>query len=206
MNPGHSIVHDDLRNGVLDAARRMLVNHGYASVSMRRIADEVGCSVSSIYLYFAGKDDLVHTLIDEGFQRWYERSRGHVDLPLSPTQRLGHHCRTYVEWGLENPELYQVMYMFRPERMARYPREMYRRATRSMDVLTELVADCSPSAFASAEDARIAAHVVWAILHGIVSTIVAQRLDRRIDRSRYIDVSIRSAVAGVERLSAPMVL
>jgi AcrR family transcriptional regulator len=199
-------VHDDLRNAVLDAARRMLVSHGYASVSMRRIADEVGCSVSSIYLYFAGKDDLVHTLIDEGFQRWYDRSSGHVNLLLSPAQRLDHHCRTYVEWGLENPELYQVMYMFRPERMARYPREMYRRAARSMDILTELVADCAPAAFASSEDARIAAHVVWAILHGIVSTIVAQRLDRRIDQGRYIDLSIRSAVVGVERLAAPVLL
>jgi AcrR family transcriptional regulator len=184
----------------------MLVENGYSAVSMRRIADEVGCSVSSIYLYFANKDDLVHTLIDEGFQRWYETVASHTMLAGPPLQRLEFHCRTYVTWGLQNPELYQVMYMFRPERMARYPKELYRRATRGMDVLTELVTACAPSAFASKEEARIAAHVVWAITHGVVATILAQRLDRRVDQERYVDVSIQSAVAGVERLAGSLAL
>jgi AcrR family transcriptional regulator len=197
-------LHDDLRTAVLNASRSMLIESGYSAVSMRRIADEVGCSVSSIYLYFANKDDLVHTLIDEGFQKWYETVASHPTLDGTPLQRLELHCRTYVAWGLENPELYQVMYMFRPERMARYPRELYRRATRGMDVLTELVTACAPSAFNSPEDARIAAHVVWAITHGVVSTLLAQRLDRRVDQERYIDVSIQSAVSGVERLAGSL--
>jgi AcrR family transcriptional regulator len=197
-------LHDDLRTTVLDSARRLLVQHGYAAVSMRKIADAAGCSVSSIYLYFANKDDLVHTLIDEGFQRWYGIVRSHAEVPLPPLPRLELHCREYVAWGLENPEFYEIMFMFHPDRMARYPKQLFRRATRSMDVLTELVAACVPGGFATADDARIAAHVVWAILHGVVTTILAERLDVRVDRARYIDLSINSAIAGVQRLTAPL--
>jgi AcrR family transcriptional regulator len=195
--------HEDLRAAVLASARHLLVQRGWAGVSMRRIADDVGCSASSIYLYFAGKDALVHALIDEGFQRWYdavlEKSGG--DGP--PLERLEAYCREYVRWGLENREMYEVMYMFHPERMARYPRELFRRATRSMDLLTALVSACAPRAFAGEDDARIAAHAVWTVLHGIVSTLVAGRLDRRVGEDRFVDGSIRFALTGIEALATP---
>lgn len=195
--------HDDLRAAVLDTARHLLVTHGYADVSMRRIAAAAGCSASSIYHHFPGKDALVHALIDEGFQRWYavvEAEAGAGDAP--PAARLEAYCRAYVRWGLANRELYEVMYMFHPERMARYPRELYRRATRSMDVLTAVVAACAPGAFADEDDARVAAHAVWAVLHGVVSTILAGRLDTRVDRDAYVDGSVRFAVDGIVRRAA----
>ncbi len=41
------------------------------------------------------------------------------------------------------------------------------------------------------------ATALWATLHGIVSTIIADRLDRRLDRARYVEGAIRYALAGV---------
>ena len=48
--------------------------------------------------------------------------------------------------------------------------------------------------------ARIHAHVVWAILHGVVSTIIATRLDTRIDQAAYVDSSIQFAVDSIRRM------
>ncbi len=185
----------------MDATRSLLVREGYESLSMRKIANVVGCSVSSIYLYFDNKDELVHALMDEGFQRWYEIVRDGYSIPGTPYHRLETHCRQYIDFGLENPEFYEIMYMFHTKRMARFPRALYRRASRSMDVLTQLVQECAPDQFANEEEARVHAHVVWAILHGVVSTIIAQRLDIRLNRDAYIATSIQSAADTVRRLS-----
>lgn len=190
-----------LREATMDATRGLLVRDGYESLSMRRIAAAIGCSVSSIYLYFDNKDDLVHALIDEGFERWYEIVRESAAMEGSPRDRLRAHCLRYIEFGLENPEFYEIMYMFHPKRMARFPKELYRRARASMDVLSGLVEACAPGHFQTAEEARVQAHVVWAILHGVVSTIIAGRLDIRLDREAYIETSVRSAVDTVARLS-----
>src|SRR5690606_24477611 len=89
-----------LRAATMDATRTLLVREGYDSLSMRKIASAIGCSVSSIYLYFDNKDELVHALIDEGFQRWYEIVRESASGPGTPLQRLEDHCRKYVEFGL----------------------------------------------------------------------------------------------------------
>lgn len=189
-----------LRTAILDATRALVVRDGYKSLSMRKVAQTVGCSVSSIYLYFANKDQLVHALIDEAFERWYEIVSESAAASGSPVQRLQLHCRRYIDFGLENPEYYEIMYMFHPQRMARFPRELFRRAARSMDILTRLVMDCAPDAFRSEAEARIHAHAVWAILHGVVSTILAERLDIRIDRSAYIETSIQFAVDAIRRM------
>jgi AcrR family transcriptional regulator len=186
-----------LRAATLDTTRSLLVRDGYENLSMRKIARQVGCSVSSIYEHFAGKDQLVHALIDEGFQRWYDVVVAFADTPEPPLRRLELHCRKYVEFGLENREYYEIMYLHHPRFTDRFPRELFRRATRSMDVLTRLVREAAPGAFAGAEEARIHAHVVWAILHGVVSTIIARRLDTRIDQAAYVDSSIQFAVGAI---------
>jgi AcrR family transcriptional regulator len=187
----------DLRTAVLDAARQQLVREGYRDLSMRDVANAVGCSVSSIYLYFAGKDELVHTLMDEGFERWYRRQRELIDADGSPQARLEAVCRAYVEFGLANPEFYEIMYMFHSDRMARYPKELFRRARRNLELMAELIVAYAPEAVPTPDDARIRATALWATLHGIVSTVVSDRLDRGIDRARYIEGTIRYALAGV---------
>jgi AcrR family transcriptional regulator len=187
----------DLRTAVLDATRQLLVHEGYRDLSMRDVARAVGCSVSSIYLYFAGKDELVHTLMDEGFERWHRRMHDLVATHDAPRARLEAVCRAYVEFGLANPEFYEIMYMFHSDRMSRYPKELFRRARRNLELMAELVAAHAPEAAPTPDDARVQATALWATLHGIVSTIIADRLDRRIDRERYVEGAIRYALAGL---------
>lgn len=189
----------DLRTAVLDAARLLLVREGYRDLSMRDVASAVGCSVSSIYLYFAGKDELVHTLMDEGFDRWYRKQRELADEGGTPLSRLEAVCRAYVEFGLANPEFYEIMFMFHSDRMARYPKELFRRARRNLEYIGELAAAYAGEAAAGTapDAAAVRATALWATLHGIVSTIVADRLDRRLDRARFVDGAIRFALAGV---------
>ena len=191
----------DLRTAVLDATRQLLVREGYRDLSMRDVANMVGCSVSSIYLYFASKDELVHTLMDEGFERWHETMTAIAGRDAPPTARLEAACRAYVEFGLANPEFYEIMYMFHSDRMTRYPKELFRRARRNMDLMGEMIRAVVPDAVQSDADARIAALALWATLHGVVSTLVSDRLDRRVDRTRYIEGSIQFALNGVRAFS-----
>jgi AcrR family transcriptional regulator len=186
----------DLRTAILDAARHLIVANGHRDVSMRDIAGTVGCSVSSLYLYFANRDALIHTLIDEGFQRWYDVQLEIMARHDEPWARLEAVARGYVEFGLENPEVYDIMYMFHPQSMERLPKELYRRARRGFDLVVHTVLACAPEETMSEGDARLVAAAVWATLHGVVSTLLTARLDARIDRRRYIERGVHFALAG----------
>lgn len=51
------------RRHVLDAARAFLEEHGVEQLSMRRLADEAGVSVRTLYNHFGDKDGLLTALI-----------------------------------------------------------------------------------------------------------------------------------------------
>ena len=64
---------ENLREQIMDAARELFVSEGYESVSMRKIADKIEYSPTTIYLYFKDKTDLLVQLCDETFARLGER-------------------------------------------------------------------------------------------------------------------------------------
>ena len=193
----------DLRAAILGAARHLIAANGHRDVSMRDIAGAVGCSVSSLYLYFANRDALIHTLIDEGFQRWYDEQLAIEARHGDPRARVEAVARGYVAFGLANPELYEIMYMFHPRSMERLPRELYRRARRGFDRVVDTVRAGAAGAAVDEDDARVLAAAAWATLHGVVSTLLTSRLDARIDRARYVEQAVRAAVAGVTHPPPP---
>jgi len=178
-----------LREAILQEARTLLEGEGYAALSTRRIASAVGCTATSIYLHFKSKDSLIYALIDEGFE---ELNRRVVEISKGDGNALSllrDVARAYVDFGLERPEYHEIMFMLRAEQMERYPVDAYRRARRSLDVFAELTA-------LPAQEAARRGAIVWSTLHGLVSLLIAQRIDISLDREALIEDSIHSACLG----------
>src|SRR2546427_9900091 len=60
----------DLRQAILTAAGELFLEQGYERFSLRKVAERIGYSPTTIYLYFRDKDDLLFTVVDEGFERF----------------------------------------------------------------------------------------------------------------------------------------
>lgn len=50
--------HDETRRAILEAARRLFMQHGYRAVSTRRVAEACGLTQPALYHHFSGKEDL----------------------------------------------------------------------------------------------------------------------------------------------------
>ena len=186
--------HPDLRRLILDTTRRMLTEVGFRNLSMRRIAREIGYSATTIYLHFESKQELVYALIDEGAQRLFdltvEAGRPHA---AAPRTRLEKACQTYIEFGLANPEYYEIMYLLHPDQMGRYPTDKYRRARRNILYLRDCLVQLEQEGRLTLTDPLASATAVWASLHGTVSLILARRVDKSVD----IDVLIRASIQSI---------
>lgn len=188
----------DLRRLILDTTRHLLVSEGYKSLSMRKIARAIDKSATSIYLHFENKDALFHALIEEGMERLTEAFEAAcAQHPADPTARLETLCRRYVEFGLKNPEYYEVMFMLHPEHMARYPAEKFRRARHNLDLIAEALAEGAAHGLFDVSDPRVAASAVWASLHGTVALLLAERIDVRIDEAAFVAAAVAQTLRGV---------
>jgi AcrR family transcriptional regulator len=186
----------NLRRAILDAARHFLVTEGYKSLSMRKIAQEVGCSPGTIYLYFKNKDAIFHALMDEGYEQLYQAYQAVLATEADPYRQLEGICWAFVDFGLRHTEYYEIMYLQHPRQIARFPKEQYRRARRILDVTAAVFSDCVEVGLLHSTDPFTAATLLWSAMHGIVSLIVTQRVDARFEPEDLIAQAIQHTLNG----------
>ena len=80
---------EDTRNRILDAAQTMILDHGFAGVSIDQLIQSLGLTKGAFFHHFKNKNDLAHSLIrryaDEGlvlFRDNLARARKLSDDPL----------------------------------------------------------------------------------------------------------------------------
>src|SRR3974377_491950 len=100
-----------LRQEILMAASELFVKEGFENVSMRRIAEKIEYSPTTIYLYFKDKAEL----LEQGCHGTFERLSAHLkrilEQPGDPTERLKRGLLAYIHFGLENPHHYRATFM-----------------------------------------------------------------------------------------------
>lgn len=98
------------RPRIRNAALRLFAQHGFAAVSMRQIAAEVGVQAGAIYLYFEDKQallfELMNTHMDDLLAAWDV-----VETPPDALGRLRAFTRFHIFYHVERPEDVFIAYM-----------------------------------------------------------------------------------------------
>ncbi len=105
----------DLRRLILDAASQLFLEKGYEKFSLRQVAERIGYSATTIYLYFENKDELILTVVADGFRDFDHKMEDIARGAGDPLQRIEALGRAYIEFGLQNPALYRLMFMQRSD-------------------------------------------------------------------------------------------
>src|SRR5207245_8426772 len=93
----------ELRQAILTAAGELFLEQGYDRFSLRQVAERIGYSPTTVYLYFQNKDDLLFQVVYEGFYRFSQQVIDALERIEDPLERLREVCRVYVQFGLEHP-------------------------------------------------------------------------------------------------------
>jgi len=95
---------------VRQAALRLIARDGFAAVSMRQIAAEVGVQAGALYLYTPDKQtllfDLMHSHMEDLLNAWRVETKG-----TSPTDRLEAFAKFHIRYHLDRPDEVFVAYM-----------------------------------------------------------------------------------------------
>src|SRR5882757_8636664 len=102
----------EMRELIRAAALKMFLDDGYAKTSIRRIADAIEYSPGTIYLYYKDKDELLYEVQGLAYVKLYEAFKAEANNP-DPIKRLHQLGRSYINFCLNNPELYDLMFIIR---------------------------------------------------------------------------------------------
>lgn len=85
------------RTLILEAARRRLVEQGYANLNVRDIAADAGVNHALIGYHFRGKQQLVLAVLDDANTRLLERQSAMYAAPTTASQKWQQACEFYEE-------------------------------------------------------------------------------------------------------------
>jgi len=100
-------------NGIVEEAIALIRERGVDSLSMRALATRVGVTAPALYAHFAGRDALLRACAQIGYDELENRFR--KGDPSSAIDMIWVSSRSYVQFASEEPELFSLMFMFRPD-------------------------------------------------------------------------------------------
>ena len=166
-----------LREQILKAAQDLIAEGGYENVTMRKVAERISRSPMSLYHHFAAREELLIALARKIFA-----SIG-ATLPLfggDPLQTLHQAMLKYIEFGIDHPREYRLMFLTRrAEAFGKPPgRRVERISNRAggQDAYRRTLeyVDAGLLAGLLCGDRFTISTVLWAGIHGCVSLLLTQ--------------------------------
>lgn len=160
----------------MSAARAILVEDGFESaVTLRGVARRAGIAAPSIYPHFAGPADIVQAVTVETFAelgRFIAQAKGGI---VDPRDRLLAGCRAYMAFGVDNPNLYGLLFSRNRLLRGEHARPDVAGETDERDPdagpfasLMDGVRQCIADGSSGATSVLSTAVQLWAAMHGFV--------------------------------------
>jgi len=164
-----------LRAKILEATSRLMVEEGFESVSIRRIAEQIEYSPATIYLYFRDKAELIDAICQELFGQMVEVIGDAVARETDPLKKLRLGIRAYIEFGISHPNHYLAVFGA-PKRAGETAtsdnNEAHRLGMEAFEILRQAIRGCIGLGALPAGDVTATSHAAWMCMHGITSLMI----------------------------------
>jgi AcrR family transcriptional regulator len=158
MSPRPAPDLDLRRDQVIRAARDIAESDGWAAVTMRRLATELGVTQPVLYTAFAGRQALIDAVALNGFD---DIAAALEAVDASPMARM----RAYLDFAEAHPRVYEAMFSL-PSGLAFAADDTPEQLHRAFSGISD--------AFPDSDGTR--AEVAWSALHGLATLQASGRL------------------------------
>ncbi|MFM9277220.1 TetR/AcrR family transcriptional regulator [Paenibacillus jiagnxiensis] len=193
---------DEIRRKIIEAARSLFLSQGYAEVSMRKIADRIEYSPTTIYHYFENKEAVVSELLKEGYalflQALRQREQEASAEGLNSFEVLKTVCESYVRFGLEHPEYYNVLFITNLEGASSILMDENDRL-QGFEMLEGGIRNAVHDGYIMTADELLTARSIWSMLHGLTSLLLSFDTQLADSRDELISFTIDTFFRGLSR-------
>jgi AcrR family transcriptional regulator len=161
-----------LREEIIATAERLLIERGSEeAVSIRAIAQAIGVSTPSIYLHFADKEELFVAVSEARFDQLTRLSNEAAAAASGPLDEIRRRGEAYIQFGLENPEQYRVLFLGKDAKAAA-PDDIAKWAC--LGDLIKAVNRAIEEGSIDCDDPVLVSLGLWATAHGLVSLLISK--------------------------------
>ena len=156
----------DFRAELCRVATERFARFGYEGVTMRQLAEALGCSPKTPYRYFKDKADILATVRAQAFGRFADTLEQATAGVADTAERGRLTAEAYLAFALKNPHAYRIMFEIDAPVDESHP-ELGPQADRAARYITRGAEEMAASGFIDV-DPKLFGWSMWAAIHGIV--------------------------------------
>lgn len=190
---------DELQEMALAAAERLVADSGFAQLSARKVAAEIGYTVGTLYHIFQNLDDLVlqvnaRTL--DAMVSEMDNALRECDNGPDGVKRL---AQAYYGFAVNHPNLWTMLFEHRLPAGQDLPEWYSHRVRRGFELVEKAL--LSPASMRSTESIHQASRVIWGGVHGICILAFSGKLDATDtgDIDAMLEMLVENFLAGFTR-------
>lgn len=183
----------DTRTRLLNAAAELIAASPGEDFSLRAVCDAAGVKMPTLYHFFGSKQGLIDAVIERGFDMYLGEKMA-MESSGDPIQDLRHGWDAHVEFGLNNPGFYTLMYGKVQPGYA--PAEQ----SRASEILGSLTAAAEAQGRLVVDSEQAAAHILAANIGVTLRLIIAGASDPQL--SAAVREGVFAAITGTSQAEA----
>lgn len=161
---------EELRGQIISAGRELFAEEGFEAVSVRKIAEKIEYSPTTIYLYFQDKADLFDCVVEERMREFYDKLQTPEHNGPSPIDNLRLGLRAYVDFWIAHPNEFRMT--FTTDLKSLDPNRNWRCIELGQQIYSKLrdnLRDCHVRGQLEIQDLELTAQMVWVQIFGVMS-------------------------------------
>jgi AcrR family transcriptional regulator len=156
----------DFRAELCKVATERFARFGYEGVTMRQLAEALGCSPKTPYRYFKDKADILATVRAQAFGKFADTLEKATAGVTDTAERGRLTGEAYLAFALKNPHAYRIMFEIDAPVDEKHP-ELGPQAERAARYITRGAEEMAASGVIDV-DPKLFGWSMWAAIHGIV--------------------------------------
>lgn len=166
---------ENRRNTILKAARRLFFDRGFKAVTVDDIAEKADVSKGSIYLCFESKEEIYAQILITDNLILHERIRTFALIEASASQLLQEFSRIYVDYFLNDKELFRILMTFMMQTghmhlTEKQNHELIRTTNANIKIISEIIQKgINSGEFYPVSNVQQVQNAIWGMLNGIIS-------------------------------------
>jgi len=166
---------ENRRNTILKAARRLFFDRGFKAVTVDSIAAKSEVSKGSIYLCFESKEEIYAQILIADNLALYERIKNFSSIEASAAQLLQEFARIYVNFFLNDKELFRILmtFMMQTSQMKlteKQSTELIKSTNENIMIISKIIQKGIDSdEFSPVSNIRQMQNAIWGMLNGVIS-------------------------------------
>lgn len=166
---------------------------------MRRVAEAVGITPMAIYRHFPDRAGLLNAVAGQGFEELATQLAG-MRFSGDIEERLTKMGRTYLDHALENPRLFELMFLKPREGARKYPQDFKAGRSPTANLMVEVLKEGMDSGYFRADDPWEITFEMGALSHGLIMLYLGGRMNMSPARFRALyRRSFRRYIHGIRK-------